>query len=430
MFSTALTSSLSLDVELTDNRVTMTGVTSFFGGNLIQINDEIMKINTVGFGSTNVVLVDRTWMGTGLSTHAAGDLITLVDGNYNIIDNTVHFVEAPQGLTPIGSTTNPPDQRDYVGIATHSTFHGRTFMRSGVVGTSSEAYDDNYVFDDLSSQFTGVGKTFTLSSSKQSVAGFSTNNAIILINGVFQGPQGTQAETEDYDLTESAGITSITFSGMGATVGYDVNTSSVPVGGVIVSVGSTEGFGLQPLISAGGTAVVSAAGTIQSISIGNSGAGYRIGIQTVVNVGVQTSSTGVPNIEFIGTASVSNGRVIGIAITNPGTGYTSTNPPSVVFDDPISYSNLPLIYSSSSSQGIGTGGKIDIVVGQGSSVIDFTISNTGYGYRPGEILTFATGGNAGIPTDTTKVFKEYQLTIDKTFNDKFSGMVTWTTSSS
>ena len=419
--STALTSSLSLDVELTDNRVTMTGVTSFFGGNLIQINDEIMKINTVGFGSTNVVLVDRTWMGTGLSTHAAGDLITLVDGNYNIIDNTVHFVEAPQGLTPIGSTTNPPDQRDYVGIATHSTFHGRTFMRSGVVGTSSEAYDDNYVFDDLSSQFTGVGKTFTLSSSKQSVAGFSTNNAIILINGVFQGPQGTQAETEDYDLTESAGITSITFSGMGATVGYDVNTSSVPVGGVIVSVGSTEGFGLQPLISAGGTAVVSAAGTIQSISIGNSGSGYRIGIQTVVNVGVQTSSTGVPNIEFIGTASVSNGRVIGIAITNPGTGYTSTNPPSVVFDDPISYSNLPLIYSSSSSQGIGTGGKIDIVVGQGSSVIDFTISNTGYGYRPGEILTFATGGNAGIPTDTTKVFKEYQLTIDKTFNDKFSG---------
>ena len=165
------------------------------------------------------------------------------------------------------STINPPDQRDYVGIATHSTFHGRTFMRSGVVGTSSEAYDDNYVFDDLSSQFTGVGKTFTLSSSKQSVAGFSTNNAIILINGVFQGPQGTQAETEDYDLTESAGITSITFSGMGATVGYDVNTSSVPVGGVIVSVGSTEGFGLQPLISAGGTAVVSAAGTIQSISI-------------------------------------------------------------------------------------------------------------------------------------------------------------------
>ena len=51
----------------------------------------------------------------------------------------------PSRIDTNGSTTNPPDQRDYVGIATHSTFHGRTFMRSGVVGTSSEAYDDNYV---------------------------------------------------------------------------------------------------------------------------------------------------------------------------------------------------------------------------------------------------------------------------------------------
>ena len=419
--ATALTSSLALDVELTDNRVTLTGVTSFFGGNFIKMNDEIMKINTVGFGSTNIVLVDRNQLGTGLAAHSSGDLVTVVDGNYNIIDNTINFVEAPQGLTPIATSTNPPDQRDYQGIQTHSTFHGRTFMRSARVGTASEAYNENYVFDDISSEFTGVGKTFTLRSEGVSVAGFSTNNGIILINGVFQGPQGIQAATQDYDLIESAGVSSVRFSGFGATVGYDVNTSSVPVGGVIVSVGSTQGFGLQPLISAGGTATVSAAGTIQSVSIGNSGAGYRIGIQTVVNVGVQTLSTGTPNIEFIGTASVSNGRIIGVAITNPGTGYTSTNPPTVVFDEPLSYSNLPLIYSSDSVQGIGTQAKVDVVVGQGSSVIDFTISNTGYAYGQGEILTVETGGNTGIPTDTTKTFLEFQIDIDKTFNDKFSG---------
>ena len=186
--STALTSSLSLDVELTDNRVTLSGVTSFFGGDFIKMNDEIMKINTVGFGSTNIVLVDRNQLGTGLSTHSSGDLVTVVDGNYNIIDNTINFVEAPQGLTPIATSTNPPDQRDYQGIQTHSTFHGRTFMRNARVGTSSEAYDENYVFDDISSEFTGVGKTFTLRSEGVSVAGFSTNNGIILINGVFQGP--------------------------------------------------------------------------------------------------------------------------------------------------------------------------------------------------------------------------------------------------
>jgi hypothetical protein len=171
------------------------------------------------------------------------------------------------------------------------------------------------------------------------------------------------------------------------------------------------------LISAGGTAVVSAAGTISAISIGNSGSGYRIGIQTVVNVGVQTASTGTPNIEFIGTASVSNGHIIGVAITNPGFGYTTSNPPIVVFDDPLSYSNIPLIYSSSSVQGSGTEAKVDIVVGQGSSVIDFTFKNTGYGYGQGEILTVSVGGNSGIPTDTSKPYSEFQITVDKTYND-------------
>ena len=69
---------------------------------------------------------------------------------------------------------------------------------------------------------------------------------------------------------------------------YDVNVGSIPRGGVIAQVGSTEGFGYQPLIGAGGTAVISGFGTVLSVSIGNSGSGYRSGIQTV-NVGVGTS---------------------------------------------------------------------------------------------------------------------------------------------
>ena len=420
---TSITTTLDKNATTVDNRLTFTGITSFFSGNLIQINDEIMKVNTVGIGSTNIVLVDRPWMGTGLSTHSAGDVIRIIDGNYNIIENTIHFAEAPHGLTPIGTFTNPPNERDWTGIATHSTFQGRTFMRSGITNTTQETYETNYIFDGISNQFTGIGKTFTLTANNQNITGFSTNNAVVLINGVFQGPQGAQAELEDYTLIESAGISSIRFVGTAASVGYDVNSANVPVGGVIISVGSSSGFGLQPLVAAGGTAVVSAAGTISSISIGNSGSGYRIGIQTVVNVGVQTASTGTPNIEFIGTASVSNGHIIGVTITNPGTGYTTTNPPLVVFDSPLSYSDIPLIYSTSSSQGIGTQAKIDVVVGQGSSVIDFTIRNTGYGYGQGEILTVEIGGNTGIPTDISKPYEQFQVTIDKTYKDSFSGWV-------
>jgi hypothetical protein len=419
----SITTTLGKDASIFDNRLTFTGITSFFSGNLIQINNEIMKINTVGLGSTNVILVDRPWMGTGLSTHSAGDLIRIIEGNYNIIDSTIHFVEAPYGPTPIGSITNPPNDRDWTGITTHSTFQGRTFLRTGRANTSQETYSTNYIFNNVSNAFNGYDNTFTLTFNNQNVTGFSTNNAIVLINGVFQGPQGEQAVIRDYTLIENSGISSIRFTGTASSVGYDVNNSNLPVGGVIVSVGSSSGFGLQPLISAGGTAIVSAAGTIASISIGNSGSGYRIGIQTIVNVGVQTESVGTPNITFIGTASVSNGHIIGIAITNPGFGYTTSNPPIVVFDDPLSYSDIPLIYSSSSTQGSGSEAKIDIVVGQGSSVIDFTIKNTGYGYGQGEILTFDIGGNSGIQTDISKPYSEFQVTIDKTYSDNFSGWV-------
>ena len=79
----------------------------------------------------------------------------------------------------------------------------------------------------------------------------------------------------------------------------------------------------------------------------HSGSGYRSGVQTVVNVGVQTD--GEPSLQFIGTAAISGGHIVSVG--NPGTGYTSTNPPELVFDDPLSYSNIPLEYSSSSSNG-------------------------------------------------------------------------------
>jgi len=290
-------------------------------------------------------------------------------------------------------------------------------MRSGVTNTSNETYYKNYVFNDISQDFNTLNNEFTLKSNGSNVSGIADENAIILINDVFQGP----GLTNDYVLSESVGVTTITFTGIAQTVTTDVGISSFPRGGIIVSVGSTEGFAYQPLISAGGTATVSGLGTISAISIGNSGSGYRSGIQTVVNVGVGTSSTGIPNIEFIGTAAISGGHIVSVAITNPGSGYTSTNPPYVFFDSPLSYTNIPLSYSSDSpSVGIGTQATIDIVVGQGSSVIDFEIKNTGYGYKVGEILTLPVGGAIGIPT-TSASFEEFQITIDRTFTDEFTG---------
>jgi hypothetical protein len=416
LVSTALTTTLSINAFTTDDSIYVSGITSFFGGDLIRIDSEIMRIDSVGVGSTNAIRVRRPWMGTNVSGHSTGAVVTKVVGNYNIVDNTLNFVEAPYGNIPLSTSTNPPDERDWLGISTSSTFQGRSFMRSGTPTSSNETYYKNYVFDDISEQFTGSTKNFNLKSNGSNVTGISTENAVILINDIFQGP----GLTNDYNLSESIGITTLSFTGTATSISYDVNTSSLPAGGIIVSVGSTEGFGYQPLISAGGTAIVSGLGTISSISIGNSGSGYRVGVQTV-RVGVATSTTGTPSIHFVGTAVVSNGRVVSIAITNPGTGYTSSNPPYVVIDDPISYSNIPLVYSSSSTPGIGTQATVDIVVGQGSSVIDFEIKNLGYSYKPGEILTVSIGGTVGIPTDPTKSFKEFQISVQNVLSDKFTG---------
>ena len=415
--STAVTSTLADQLFTTDDIIKLTGITSIFGSDLLQIGSEIVKVEGVGIGSTNYVRVRRNWLGTPLAGYSTGALVTKVIGNYNIVDNTLNFVEAPYGNTPLGTSTNPPDERDWTGISTSSSFQGRTFLRSGVVNTIDETYHKNYVFDDISFGFNGDNRTFTLKSNGSDVTGISTENAIILINDVFQGP----GITYDYNLTENAGITSVTFTGTATSISSDPNTTNLPLGGVIISVGSTEGFGYQPLVAAGGTAIISGLGTISSVSIGNSCSGYRSGIQTNVRVAVQTSSTGTLNLEFIGTATVSNGNVVSVAITNPGAGYTSTNPPIVVFDSPLSYDNIALEYSSSSVSGFGTGATINVVVGQGSSVIDFEISNTGRGYGIGEILTIPVGGPTGIPTDPSKPFTEFKVTIQNTFTDEFTG---------
>jgi len=414
--STSTTTILTKNVTLFDSEIYVSKISSIYNGSLIQINDEIMKVAAVGVASTNAISVIRPWLGTKLSAHSLSNQVTKVLGNYNILDNVLYFTEAPFGGVSVQNLSNRPDEIDYTGITTNSSFSGRVFLRSGEPDTLNESYKNNYIFDDISDKFNGSQKLFTLKSKESNITGISTDNAIVLINNIFQGPVSSNI-LGDYDLIENVGITSISFTGTANSTSYDVNAANIPRGGIILSIGSTQGFGYQPLVAAGGTALVSSAGTIQSISIGNSGSGYRLGIQNIINVGVKTENS---NIEFIGTAAVINGSVVSIAITNPGIGYTSSNPPIVVFDYPLSYSNLPLVYSSQSLAGFGTGAYVDIIVGQGSSIISFELKNLGYGYKPQEILTVSIGGTSGIQTTSSASFSEFQIVVDSIQSDNFS----------
>ncbi len=79
------------------------------------------------------------------------------------------------------------------------------------------------------------------------------------------------------------------------------------------------------------TATVSAAGTIQSLNIINSGFGYT-GTSVIAKFSAPPTSNGITASASI---SVSSGILTTpIVITNPGSGYTSTNPPQVIIPLP------------------------------------------------------------------------------------------------
>ena len=385
--STSVTTHLTDSVLTTDDTINLAGITSFYGADLIQIGSEVMRLDAVGIGtSANQVRVKRPWAGTALAGYGTATLVTKVDGNYNIVDNTINFVEAPYGLVPISTATNQPDDRDWVGIATGSSFQGRMFMRSGVPDTANEAYYRNYIFDSVSAQFTGQESEFTLLSEESNVSGLTTDNAIILVNDIFQTP----GSTNEYTLEEgTAGVTTITFTGTGSSVPGAPNVGTLPIGGIIVSVGSTDGFGYQPLVAAGGTVTVSTGGTIKSISIGNTGSGYRAGIQTV-NVGIKTLSRVGTNVIGIGTAQVTTGNITGVAVTNMNHLFYS---PRKVAN--VGYSSVTGISTITTQTNHGLSGGDEVTV----SGIAFTCDYAG---RVG-IYTAVYDNTSGIMTVTTAV---------------------------
>jgi hypothetical protein len=411
---TSVKSSLSQNISISTDFVYATGISSFFNGDFIKIDDEIMKINSVGIGSTNLIKVDRSLLGTDPESHSQGSIITKIIGNYNINENTINFASPPLSLV------DPLDAF----LTQKSKFHGRSFIKSGNPDQNKDTYSNNYIFDDISDSFTGISSGFILKNNQTNVSGISTDNIMLLINNIPQIPSITTNEitlTNNYYLSEGSGVTTVFFVGSNNIPNQtDINTGNLPTKGVIVSVGSSDSLGYQPLVSAGGTVIVSISGTISSVSIGNSGSGYRSGIQSPIRVGVITQYEQDNKITYIGIATVSKGNIVGVSITNPGSGYSQSNPPILTIDDPLPYSNIPLIYSSQSS-GIGTQAKIDVIVGNGSSIINFEIKNFGYNYKKGDILTIPIGGTIGIPTDTTKQFKEFNIFVEEIRSDKFSG---------
>ena len=143
-------------------------------------------------------------------------------------------------------------------------------------------------------------------------------------------------------------------------------------------------------------------------------------------VGVATAGAeGYPNIVSIGTAIVDAGYITSINVTSPGTGYTFTDVPKVFIDAPTGYENIPLVAAGGSTT-TGVDATIDITVGLGNSVTQFTLNNTGRNYDIGDVLTVPanTANFAGIPTTGLPAdFKDFQIIVESVHDDSFTG---WT----
>ena len=300
----------------------------------------------------------------------------------------------------------------------NSTFQGRAFLRSN--------YDGNAVFDDISSSFNGITTSFQLQISGVSTVGIKSDNGVVLINSVFQYPESE----ESFYYDEVGASTNIVWngtihpdnnSGITSIKDYDVNVRGLPRGGIIVGYGLSGGVNYQPLTKAEGHVSlitpegdfsVDVDGITDSISIGYSGSGYIAGITTYY---VRFENASGNRVSGLGTAIIENGKVAAIRIIEnvPEGTYSPTlsDRPYAYIDAPYPYENIPL---SGSTNGIGASCSFDI--NSEGTIENFRLTNPGYGYSAGEILSpiVSVGNTTQIELDKLKVI------ITETGVDDFS----------
>ena len=386
---------LSEAVGVGSTTIKVVGVTSITSNDLLNIDNEILRIGVVGFGSTNVLSVERGVLGSVAAAHTVGAAVTMRGGDFHIRKDLLSFIDPPYG--PIGVSTFQP------GISTQSTFSGRVFNRKNPT--------TNFVFDDLSDKFTGVGKTFTLLQDDQNVTGIVTtivsegggsgeviNQGIILINNIVQRP------IVDFTMDER------TSPGIGASIFFTGSTSTnLPRGGKVGEVSVGFGSGYQNLVAAAGTAIINGAGAIESVVVTGGGSGYRSSDSVDIEV---LNPLGIGSAAVLSATVGAAGTITGITTVSGGSGYASTNPPIIIVGVPTAYNAVEF------TGGQGSGLKATIIVGTGGSVIDFNITDRGFGYANGDVLTVA-----GIPTDSSvgAAFSAFTFTVESRIDDKFSG---------
>ena len=283
----------------TETSITLSGITSINTNSLIQVDDEIIKIGVVGFGSTNVVTAERGVLGSVAAAHTVGAAMTVREGQYIVRDDVVFFDSPP--LSGVNTIFN----FEQTGIPTSFSrmrFHGRVFSRL--------SYENNKIFDDISQQFDGTESVFELLSNGDStedifssaagiLTGTDVSSGVILLNNIFQVP------SIDYDLVENVGVgASVQFTGTSAK-------EDLPKGGRISEFTVERGGGYQPLTRASAIIDTSAGqlsgGSITGLTLVERGSGYRE--DTLVTIHNSNPGTGSTIFALVGVGTYDGNQV-------------------------------------------------------------------------------------------------------------------------
>jgi hypothetical protein len=300
---------------------------------------------------------------------SANNTFKLADSLFNAFNgNEIEFSSNSGNAFPVGAF-----QLFLILSTENSSFQGRVFLRSN--------YDGNYVFDDISEQFTGITSSFELKVSGLGTVGISSDNGIVLINNTFQYPESEEA----FEYREVGSQTFIDFKGSADTKTYDVNVGGLPRGGIIVSFGSSSGSLYQPLEPAEGFAVVSAAGTVSNVYITNPGSGYRLGITTYY---VELYNAEIPGYGALAVAYPnSSGIITGVGILTGGQDYQYNGESTTLTN------TIALLDPNGTPIGVGTTSIFEYFRGELVS-----INNPGYVIIDDEIIKYT-----GISNSTSEL---------------------------
>jgi len=148
---------------------------------------------------------------------------------------------------------------------------------------------------------------------------------------------------------------------------YKLSSISVTDGGDGYSLeddAPTVTIGAPDAQTAIGTAIVSAAGTITSITLSNVGTGYTLAPTVTISTPFSVTAVGI-------ATTGAGGSVVGFDLVEPGIGYSVA--PSITFSAPLSGT------TATATATIGAGGTVSLV----------TITNAGLGYTQNPTVTFS-----------------------------------------